>query len=164
MKQIKIITPQFERSKKESINTPPASPEEYYNSLQTADWGTLKKCGFRKWDSLKNVIEENVLRKEDSKMISIPTYNISEGLKAISGEDVTPSGSLLIDLSNGHERPLTEEGEDFDIILFPGEWYNSIPDGFVVVGLFGEKYPFQKGVSDDDIRSGCLPYGILRKQ
>lgn len=46
--------------------------------------------------------------------------------------------------------------------LFPGEWYNLIPNGFEVTGIFGKKYQFINGESDDDIRYGCLPYGFIR--
>jgi hypothetical protein len=52
--------------------------------------------------------------------------------------------------------------KDEDILMIPGEWYNSIPDGFIVTGVFGESYSFKKGESDDEIRFGCLPYGIRR--
>lgn len=46
--------------------------------------------------------------------------------------------------------------------LFPGEWYNLIPNGFEVTGIFGEKYLFKNGESDDDIRFGCLSFGFVR--
>ncbi len=48
--------------------------------------------------------------------------------------------------------------------LFPGEWYKHLPEGFEVTGLSGEKYKFEQGVSDDDIRYGCLPYGFIRNE
>lgn len=44
--------------------------------------------------------------------------------------------------------------------LFPAEWYSSIPAGFPVVDIFGETSAFQPGVTDDDIRFGCLSFGI----
>jgi len=46
--------------------------------------------------------------------------------------------------------------------LFPGEWYDYIPNGLEVVGIFGERYKFIHGQSDNDIRFGCLPYGFVR--
>tara|TARA_R110002051_G_scaffold257868_1_gene316891 strand:+ start:21714 stop:22124 length:411 start_codon:yes stop_codon:yes gene_type:complete len=48
--------------------------------------------------------------------------------------------------------------------LFPGEWYNHLPQGFEMVNIFGEKEKFVPGESDDDIRFGCLPYGFVRKE
>ncbi len=46
--------------------------------------------------------------------------------------------------------------------LFPGEWYDHIPDGYEVLDIFGEKEAFRRGRSDDDIRFGCLSYGFAR--
>lgn len=46
--------------------------------------------------------------------------------------------------------------------LFPGEWYDHIPNGYIVTGLGLSKYPFEHGKSDDDIRFGVLPYGFVR--
>jgi hypothetical protein len=47
--------------------------------------------------------------------------------------------------------------------LLPGEWYEFIPEGIELVDISGEKFRFQNGISDDDIRFGCLPYGFIRK-
>lgn len=44
--------------------------------------------------------------------------------------------------------------------LFPGEWYDHIPKGFPVKAICGETAPFSKETHDDDIRFGCLAYGI----
>lgn len=46
--------------------------------------------------------------------------------------------------------------------LYPGEWYDYIPEGYEVVTITGKKEPFRKGKTDDDIRFGCLPYGFKR--
>jgi len=48
-----------------------------------------------------------------------------------------------------------------ELLLFPGEWYNHIPPGFEVVDINGETEPFVPGHTDDDIRFGCLAFGIL---
>jgi len=50
-----------------------------------------------------------------------------------------------------------------NIFLFPGEWYDIIPDGFQVTGLYGEQYRFEKGKTDAETRGGCLSYGINRR-
>lgn len=49
------------------------------------------------------------------------------------------------------------------LLLFPGEWYSMIPDGFEAVSISG-KEEFVSGDTDDDIRLGCLSYGILVKK
>jgi len=48
------------------------------------------------------------------------------------------------------------------LMLLPGEWYAKIPAGFEIIDINGCKETFQPGVTDDDIRFGCLAYGILR--
>lgn len=50
------------------------------------------------------------------------------------------------------------------LLLFPGEWYEMIPDGFEIVDISGGKENFVSGDTDDDIRFGCLSYGILVKK
>jgi len=47
------------------------------------------------------------------------------------------------------------------LMLLPGEWYSAVPAGYELVCIFGERAPFEAGVTDDDIRFGCLAYGIL---
>lgn len=46
--------------------------------------------------------------------------------------------------------------------LFPGEWYEFIPENFPVVDIFGKKEKFVKGESSNDIRFGCLAFGFIR--
>lgn len=48
-------------------------------------------------------------------------------------------------------------------MLFPGDWYDEIPKGFEVVDIFGEVEKFDPKKSDDDQRSGFLPYGLVVK-
>lgn len=55
-----------------------------------------------------------------------------------------------------------DEKCDSEIWLYPGEWFDSIPDGYPVVGLFGKATLFDRATADDDIRFGCLPYGFGR--
>lgn len=45
--------------------------------------------------------------------------------------------------------------------LFPGEWYASIPEGFEIVTISYRVERFRRGKTDNDIRFGCLAYGIL---
>lgn len=47
------------------------------------------------------------------------------------------------------------------LMLFPGEWYASIPSGFEVVDISGQREHFIPGHTDDDIRFGHLAYGIV---
>lgn len=49
---------------------------------------------------------------------------------------------------------------DGRLMLFPGEWYSHIPVCFEVEDIFGEVERFIPGRTDNDIRFGCLPYGV----
>jgi len=51
--------------------------------------------------------------------------------------------------------------EDDVLMLFPGEWYDQIPTGYSIVSISGSTKSFDPGVTDSDIRFGCLPYGII---
>ena len=46
--------------------------------------------------------------------------------------------------------------------LFPAEWYDTIPNGYPIVGLDGEVETFIRGETDSDRRFGCLGYGWIR--
>jgi hypothetical protein len=45
--------------------------------------------------------------------------------------------------------------------LFPGEWYSAIPEGLPIVDINFNAERFRLGQTDDDIRFGCLSFGIL---
>lgn len=58
----------------------------------------------------------------------------------------------------------TEPDDEFDglcLMLFPWEWYSSIPVGFVVTTINNKDRTFAPG--DDDQRAGCLSYGVKVK-
>lgn len=47
--------------------------------------------------------------------------------------------------------------------LFPGEWYSAIPAGLLLVDINFRTRVFAPGKTDNDIRFGCLAYGILQE-
>lgn len=51
--------------------------------------------------------------------------------------------------------------EESRLYLFPSDWYNYIPEGYMITDISGKVEAFQKGVTDDDIRFGALAYGIV---
>jgi hypothetical protein len=162
MKEIHIVTPQFDRTE-ELDYQPPETEEEFYAIINNAPVNILKGYGFRKWDSMNNIIKENISNKDKPTMVSLPTYSMEDLPNILDGKKVEPTGDTICDLSIKEPTPYELLDVDEDILLFPSEWYNIIPDKFSVTGLSGESYQFQKGVSDDDTRFGCLAYGIRRK-
>ena len=144
---VRFITPQFERAEKLDFQWKPSNYHEFITTVTKAPFDILKGFGFRKWDTMNNCIKENQ-NKPVSKPISIPIVN--------------PTGDTINMDIGRKNHPIELLETDEDIILFPGEWYDIIPDGFVVTGLYGEKYPFDNTTSSNDIRFGCLAYGITR--
>lgn len=59
-------------------------------------------------------------------------------------------------------HPTEKLEQDMKIILFPKEWYDCIPEDYVVTGLYGETYYFKREESSSDSRFGCLAFGIQR--
>jgi hypothetical protein len=52
-------------------------------------------------------------------------------------------------------------GDHGQLWLFPGEWYSHLPAGLEVTCIMGEVEEFVPGVTDNDIRFGCLAYGVV---
>ena len=59
---------------------------------------------------------------------------------------------------------LFDEMPSGDLWLFPGEWFNYLPDGLKVVSITGEQYAFDTKTCDPDTRMGLLAYGFYRKK
>jgi hypothetical protein len=53
--------------------------------------------------------------------------------------------------------------EETNLMLIPGNCYGLIPKGFEVTTISGKTEKFVFGKTDNDIRFGCLPYGIYPK-
>lgn len=49
---------------------------------------------------------------------------------------------------------------DGGLFLFPGEWFPFIPPWLVVESIFEETSQWSSEDRDDDIRYGCLAYGV----
>ncbi len=147
---VQITTPQFDRYEGLDFEYLPQNEEEFNKMLANAPMDILHGFGFRKWKSMNAIIEENKKTYEkwkDKEPVSIPYANASGNF--------TYKPDLNIPLE------LLEENED--IILFPVEWYDCIPEGFNMTDISGKEVIFQKGITSEDCRFGCLAYGIRRK-
>lgn len=66
-------------------------------------------------------------------------------------------------------RPWNKSGDPEDgdrygggvLWLLPGEWYDYMPDRARLMSISGRAVAFDRGVTDNDIRFGCLPYGVV---
>lgn len=161
-KEITIITPQFERIQKLDFEHIPTTDTEFYSIIENAPFDILKGFGFGVWDTMNNIIKESIGREPIGK-VTLPVFSMEDLPDVLSGEIVKTDNVIEFDCEPTKQRPTELLEIDENILLFPSEWYDIIPDGFMVTGLYGEQYPFEKGKTDDDKRFGCLAYGIRRK-
>lgn len=49
-------------------------------------------------------------------------------------------------------------------MLYPKEWYDTIPNGLEMLCISGRTEIFEHGKTDDDYRFGCLAFGFLVKK
>lgn len=161
MSNIKITTPQFERTWKLDFEYKPSTPEQFIETVKNAPYEILLGLGFCKWSSMNEVISENQ-KKPVSRVISLNTAkNVDELIDKIIEDGELTGPPVSFDIGR-KDAPINLLEINEDILLIPGEWYNTIPNGFMVTGLHGEEYAFEKGKTDDDTRFGCLAYGIRR--
>jgi hypothetical protein len=71
--------------------------------------------------------------------------------------------TALFSLTKAQLKELGCGSWDGQLMLFPAEWYGSIPDGFPVTDIGGKVEPFRHRVTSDDIRYGLLAYGVPAK-
>jgi hypothetical protein len=166
--KIQITSTPHDRPDNQTIKPAPQTEEEFYQIVNNAPWQELKEYGFRKWDTMNSIIRENIEMKDRPSIISIPVYNTTtpqdaanKVMDAVNG-NANPDGSMLYDLGSRDQHPTKLLEQDEDLILFTGEWYDLIPDGFKCTSLWGEEVVFEKGKSGKDTRYGCIPYGIRR--
>jgi hypothetical protein len=87
-----------------------------------------------------------------------------EGWAALGALPAERKAALGLRRFGREEGPDGEELPDGRMLwVFPGEWYDRIPDGLEVVDIFFRREAFRRGVSDDDRRFGCLAYGVLEE-
>lgn len=93
-------------------------------------------------------------------LVTTPQFERTDG-KEIR---VFPRGAYFLDaLKTASKETLKDCGLGLwgdNLWLFPKEWYDHIPDGYIVTDINGEDKAFKKGETDDDIRGGLLAYGI----
>jgi len=130
--EIHVTTPQFMRPAGEPGPAAPPSTPDDWEALRSASRWELKERGCRCWSALVEVDEES------------------------AGPRARRRGAHYEDVDEGELRLATHE-----LWLLPGEWYSSIPRGFGIIDIFGTDETFEPGKTDDDIRFGCLSFGIV---
>jgi hypothetical protein len=91
--------------------------------------------------------------RTDGLVVPIPQINFAD-LPTMPAETLRQNGLCKWDEPNAKGEVLW---------LIPGEWYDHIPEGFPLTCIDGETAPFKRGETDDDIRYGCLAYGVISR-
>lgn len=100
-------------------------------------------------DNARLIIVTPIFDRRDGIKPVIPTSDLWEKLPYLSTDEL-----IRIGLGNWGQ---------FNLWLFPMEWYNYIPEGMEVTTINEDVVRFEKGQTDDDTRFGFLAYGIIRK-
>jgi hypothetical protein len=109
--------------------------------------------GVEKGESVE-IITSQFTRTDGKKITYMPTtVEEFDRLKTMSENNLKIAGCQIWDKENGNTH-----------WLYPAEWYNFIPDGYIVTGISGEAKPFRRGATDDDVRYGVLAYGFVQKE
>lgn len=113
------------------------------------------ELGIKKGDKVEIVTPQ--FDRTDGKAILYFPNSVEEfnALKSMSKEMLLKLGLLMW---NGHEDKKT-----WIHWMYPYQWYDFIPQHYMVTDIFEVDEPFIKGVTDDDRRFGCLPYGFIQK-
>lgn len=77
-----------------------------------------------------------------------------------------PSPEAFAELKHKSEGELLDMGMrrwPDNLWLFPGEWFDDIPEGYVIETVNGNKRRFNPERESRDIRFGCLAFGIRRE-
>ena len=99
----------------------------------------------------------------DTVNIVTPQFERTDGISPSNPPRTPEEWKSLITITDEerHALGLGKWDEEGSLWLFPKEWYNSIPDGLQITDINGITELFQKGITDDDYRFGCLAYGFL---
>lgn len=92
---------------------------------------------------------DNILRDMGFGVWSTVNSCIDDGMKPNKEDDII-------------NHPTEKLEQDMNIWLFPREWYDIIPENYIVTGLYGETYYFKRESSSNDSRFGALAFGFQR--
>jgi len=113
-------------------------------------------------DPTKQIIEKLGLNPGDQLNITTPQFKRNDGKQPVlevgDWEMVRNlPATTLLELGC---RPWEKNSSGTVLMLLPGEWFNFLPEGVQVEGIFGNVKAFSQETSDDDIRFGVLAYGF----
>ena len=100
---------------------------------------------------------------EVSNMI-VPTQQDFDNIQQRTEEELIDMGFMnayaivdKIKIADESDKPLEK------VWLFPVEWYEHIPEGYIVTDLLQKTEKFQKETHESDSKFGCLAYGFVKE-
>lgn len=106
--------------------------------------------GVKKGDSITIVTPQ--FDRVDGLQVPIPLMDF-EKLPELSDETLKQIGCQKWDESDNEVH-----------WLYPGEWYNHIPEGTEMLCINGKMEKFERGKTDADTRYGALAYGFMKSK
>lgn len=93
---------------------------------------------------------------------------VTPQFERVDGEDPAPApdGREEFEKLRGLDGERLEElglrkwSAESDLYLFPGEWFDHIPEGFEVTSIHGPTYEFHADRESRDTRFGALAFGV----
>jgi hypothetical protein len=98
---------------------------------------------------------------DTSIIILTPVFERTDGKKVVYQPNTVEDFDKLKTYTDDHLKTLGLLRWD-DHWLFPKEWYDLIPEGYLVVDICEVSEPFKKGETCNDSRFGALAYGFKR--
>lgn len=120
-KEIRIVTPQFDRTKPLDYEWKPTTEAEFYECIEKASWEVLKGLGFGKWDTMNELIKENMERLP-KQSIELPVYEMEDVVSIITGaSSPKPTDSIVFEIGK-ENTPIELLEQDEDVLLFPHDY------------------------------------------
>ena len=116
--------------------------------------------------------DTNPIAKKIRDMLGVGDYDevgcVLSQFERIDGKVITYTPTTIAEydaLKNAPDDILKDIGLsqwDEKIWQYPAEWYDYIPEGYEIIDIRGEIKKFQKGITDDERRFGCLAFGMSK--
>lgn len=156
-------------STKVAFNFKPKNADEFKNLITNSPYKLLFDMGFIKWYTLDNIklrINE-ILTVQNERIAHFAKFKDYLGMFFDVTLSIMHNDEIKIMDEENFPKPqklmeIGEEDSKTELILFPEDWYDIIPEGYLVTSIFGETFTFKKELKKND-SFGVLDFGILKK-
>lgn len=117
-------------------------------------------------DFVQKLKEAIGLKDGEAVQFTSPQFHRTDGVAPAYTDVALPHLPLFSDeslIAMGCCKWDEPDNEGRTLWLYPGEWYDRIPDGTDIVDIFGARKKFKRGETDNDIRFGMLSFGFYKR-